>query len=345
MKNVAVIGYGFAGRCFHCYLVGLADGLRLHTIATRGPERQANARREYPDVKVVATLDDVLADPDVDLVVIATPHDTHRDLAVRAMDAGKHVVVDKIVAMNARETVDMAETATRKAVLFSVFHNRRWDWDYLTVRKAIEEGYLGEPYLFESAIMRHGRPGGWRAVKAQSGGILYDWGAHLMDQALQLVLGRVSSVFCQIQYRRSDTDIGSYAQVHLNFENGVIYRVEVGNLSAYQRPRFQVFGDAGALVKTGIDPQEPAMIRGDIGAAEEDPANQAQIWTTGGGERRHFVMESVRGTWRNYYRNISDVLNKGAELVVTPEQMVRLMRVYDAAMTSAEYGVAIPLGI
>ncbi|MBM3213829.1 dehydrogenase [Candidatus Poribacteria bacterium] len=345
MTRAAVIGYGFAGRCFHTYLVGLANGLELHSIATRDPERRAAAQRDYPDAKCVATMDEVLADSKVDLVVLATPHNTHRDLAVQAMDAGKHVVVDKVVAMDAAETIEMAEAAKRNRVLFSVFHNRRWDWDFLTVQRAIQDGYLGEPYLFESAIMRYGKPGGWRGVKSQSGGILYDWGAHLMDQALQIVPSKVESVSCQIQHRGWDTDIGSYVQVNINFENGVIYRVEVGNLSLYARPRFQVFGDQGTFVKTGVDPQEPFMIRGDIDAAVEEPEHQARVWTMQGGERREFTMETVRGSWRSYYQNIADVLNNGAELVVTPEQMVRLMQVYDAAMTAAEYGVTIPLGI
>ncbi|GIX06594.1 MAG: oxidoreductase [Candidatus Poribacteria bacterium] len=345
MKNVAIVGFGYAGRAFHAYLIGLEPGLNLYAIATRNPERQAQARELYPNVKVVSTLQEVLEDPQVDLVVLATPHDTHCELAIQAMNAGKHVVTDKIVAMNAEETIRMAQAAECNGVLFSVFHNRRWDWDFLTLKKAIAEGYLGEPYLFESAIMRYGKPGGWRAIKAQSGGILYDWGAHLMDQALLLVDSKIASVYCQIQYRREDTDIGSYGMVNLNFENGVIFRVELGNLSAYPRPRFQVFGDRGAFVKTGIDPQEHYMRQGRIDEAEEEPEHQARIWTIEDGRPREFRMPSVRGSWRSYYRNIAAALNEGAPLEVTPEQMIRLMKVYDAAMLSSESGQAIPLGI
>ncbi len=345
MVNVAVVGYGFAGKSFHSYLVGLEERMTLHTISTRNPERQARARQDYPGVNVVGSLDAVLADDDIDLVVLATPHNTHRDLAVAAMDAGKPVVSDKIVAMNAPETIEMAEAAERNDVLFSVFHNRRWDWDFLTVKKAIEDGYIGEPYLYESAIMRYGGPRGRRGVKSESGGILYDWGAHLVDQALTLVPSKVAIVSCQLQYRKWEVDIGSYVCVNLNFENGAIYRVEVGNLSMYQRPRFHVLGDVGALVKTGIDPQEPFMKEGRIDDAEEDAADHARIWTERDGAREELVIESVRGSWRGYYRNVAAALLDGADLAVTPEQMIRLMRVYDAAMTSAEYGVTVPLGI
>ena len=345
MINAAVVGYGFAGRSFHSYLIGLEEGIRLHTISTRSEERQAQARKERPDAKVVGSFEEALNDDEIDLVVLATPHDTHRDLGVAAMDAGKHLVTDKIVAMNAAETIELAEAAERNDVLFSVFHNRRWDWDFLTVQKAVADGFLGEPYLYESAIMRYGKPGGWRSVKSQSGGILYDWGAHLMDQALLLVPGKVESVYCQIQSRKWDVDIGSYVRVNLNFEGGAIFRVEVGNLSMYPRPRFAVFGDEGALVKTGIDPQEPFMKEGRIDEAEEDPKDRAAVWTNRDGDRREFTMETVRGNWRGYYRNIAETLRGESELIVTPEQMVRLMKVYDAAMSSAEYGAALPLGI
>ena len=118
-----------------------------------------------------------------------------------------------------------------------------------------------------------------------------------------------------------------------------------GNVQRLEQRVGELVQGQGAFVKTGVDPQEPFMIRGDIDAAVEEPSNHARVWTSQGGDRREFVTKSVRGSWRAYYQNISDVLNKGAELIVTPEQMVRLMQVYDAAMTSAEYGVAIPLGI
>jgi hypothetical protein len=183
-------------------------------------------------------------------VIIATPHDTHRDLAVRAMDAGKHVVVDKIMCMNAREAQEMIDASGRNSVLLSVFHNRRWDGDYLTVKKVIQDGWLGDPYLFEAGIMRYGPPRGWRGVKAASGGILYDWPAHFVDQALQLVPAKVTSVFCEIVYRnRWETDIGNYAKLLIRFASDVLYQIEIGNLAALAKPRWYVVGDLGALIR------------------------------------------------------------------------------------------------
>lgn len=339
MINAAVVGYGYSGRAFHTYLIGLAEGLRLYAISTRDPERQKRASADHPEARIYSDFDQVLADDQVQLVVLATPHNTHRGLAVRAMDAGKHVITDKVMCMNAREAEDMIAASQRNKVMLSVFHNRRWDWDYLTVRKVIDDGLLGKPYLFEAAILHYGRPRGWRAVKAQSGGILYDWPAHFVDQALQLVPAEAESVFCEAKYRDTwPIDIGNYAKLLIRFANDVLYQIEIGNLAAIDKPRWYVLGDQGALIKYGLDPQEGPMNARNIDAAEEDPAVRARVRTLVHGQMEELVVDSVRGTWKSYYQNISDVLNRGAELIVKPEQVYKAMRVFDAAMRSAEIG-------
>jgi scyllo-inositol 2-dehydrogenase (NADP+) len=344
MINAGVVGFGYAGRAFHSYLISLADGINLYAISTRDPNRQAAARAAYPEAKLYSSLDEMLADGRVDLVVLATPHDTHRDLAVQAMAAGKHVVTDKIMAMNAGEAAEMIEASRRNQVMLSVFHNRRWDWDYLTVKKVIADGWLGEPYLFQAAIMNYGKPRGWRATQAQSGGILYDWPAHFVDQALQLVPAEVESVYCTVIDRGHwDIDVGNYAKLLLHFKNGVLYEIEIANLAAAGKPRWYVAGNLGALVKHGLDPQEGPMREGKIDAAEELPEHRAQVTTFVSGERQTMVIDSVRGSWKSYYQNISDVLNKGAELAVKPEEVYRAMQVYDAAMQSARTGETVKL--
>lgn len=344
MINASVVGYGYAGKHFHSYLIGLAQGINLYAISTRNPERQKDASEDHPDAKIYSNIDELVSDDEVDLVVIATPHYTHKDLAVKAMDAGKHVITDKIMCMNAKEAEEMISASKRNNVMLSVFHNRRWDWDYLTVKKVIEDGLLGEPYLFEVGIMRYGKPGGWRAVKAKSGGILYDWPAHFVDQALQLVPAEVERVYCDIKKRdRWDIDIGSYANLLIHFSNDVLYQIEIGNLATVGKPRWYVLGDLGGLIKYGLDPQEGPMVRGNIDAAEEDPANRAKVYTTVEGKKEEMIVDSVRGSWKSYYRNISDVLNSGAELAVKPEEVYRAMQVYDAAMKSAETGEVVRL--
>ena len=337
MINYGVVGYGYSARAFHCYLPTLAEGLNLYAIAARNPQAQQQAAADHPEARIYDGLDALLKDDHVQLVILATPHDTHHNLAIQAMDAGRHVVTDKVMALNAREAEEMIEAAERNRVMLSVFHNRRWDWDYLTVKKVVEDGLLGQPFLYHAAIAGYGVPRGWRGVKAQSGGIMYDWGAHFMDQALQLVPEPVETVFCDIIYRpNTGTDIGNYGLIRMQFADGTRYAVEVTNLCGIEKPRWFVQGDQGSLIKYGLDPQEDAMRRRAILEAEEDPARYARVVTYRSGWREEIVVPSVKGSWVSYYQNISDVLNEGAELIVKPEQVLRVMRVYDAAMRSAE---------
>ncbi len=339
MINAAVIGYGYAGRSFHSYLIGLAEGLHLYAIATRDEERQRAAAAEHPGAKIYAGIGEALGDEQVDLVVIATPHDTHKELSVRAMDAGKHVVSDKIMAMNAAEAAQMIAASRRNGVMLSVFQNRRWDGDFLTLQRVLAEGWLGDPYLFQAAIMGYRKPRGWRAQAQTSGGILFDWPAHFVDQALQLVPADVTQVYCTILHQDAwQIDIGSYAKLLLTFANGVLYEIEIGNLAGVPKPRWYVLGDMGGLVKWGLDPQEDAMRAGHIETAHEDPNLRATVWSVRDGEPQEFAVEGVPGAWTSYYDNIADVLLRGAELTVKPEQALQAMRVFDAAMQSARTG-------
>jgi len=344
MINAAVVGYGYAGRCFHTYLIGLAEGLNLYAVSTRDPERRKAAEKDRR-VKTYASIGDVLKDDNVDLVVMATPHDTHAQLSIQAMDAGKHVVTDKVMCMNAAEADAMIEASKRNDVMLSVFQNRRWDWDYSTVKKVIADGLIGEPYYLELNIMRYGPPRGWRGEKAKSGGILYDWGAHFVDQMLQLVPAQVDRIYCEVQYRGWDIDIGSYGKMLVRFKNELLCQIDIGNLARVEKPRWYVLGEKGGLIKYGLDPQERPMVSGNIDAAEEDPKNRAKVYTEVDGTNQELVIDSVRTSWKSYYQNISDVLNKGAELAVKPEESRRVMLLYDAAMKSADTGEAVKVNI
>lgn len=333
MIRVGIIGYGFAGRCFHAYLVSQAQGLQLSAVVSRDPERRARAQAEY-GVRTYAAVDDLLADPDIDLVVVATPHDTHADLTIRALEAGKHVVTDKVMAMTAAECDAMIAAARRTGRLLSVFHNRRWDFDFATVRQVIAEGWIGEPFLYESSITGYGAPRGWRADAGAAGTLLSDWGAHLIDQALLLVDADVESVWCDVQARKWEATSGSHGLLQMRFANGVLFRVEVSRLAKAPKPRWYILGEEGGLVKTGRDPQEPAMIAGNIDAAREDPADRARVFTQRGGLSTEMVIESLRPSWKSYYQNVADVLLKGGELAVKPEEARRVVAVLDAAAES-----------
>ena len=342
--GVGIVGYGYAGRAFHSYLVPLADGLELRAIASSSPEKRAQIERDR-GCRAVPRIDDLLGDPEIDLIVLATPHDTHAELAVQALEAGKHVVTDKVMCLSVAEADAMIAAARRADRVLSVFHNRRWDWDYQTVRRIIGEGLIGRPYLFESAVMNYGNPRGWRGDPARSGGVLHDWGAHLLDQALQLVDAPVVEVFSHVSHAGDGPAIGNFGRLTLRFEDGTLFDISCGNRARPGKPRWLVFGDRGVIIREALDPQEPAMNRGDIMAAREDAGARTRVRTSVDGNPVEMAIESVRSSWTAYYQNISDTLHGRAELAVTPESVRRSIAVYEAAARAQAEGRSVPVRV
>lgn len=340
--KVGIVGYGYAGRAFHSYLVGLADGLELSAISTRDPERRARAEEEQ-GVRTYEQPSELFADLEIDLIVLATPHSTHRDLTVAALDAGKNVVVDKVMALTVAECDEMIAAAERNRKLLTVFHNRRWDGDYLTVKKVIESGLLGRVVNVEAGIYGYGTPRGWRGIREQMGGILYDWGAHLIDQAL-ILGGPVEWVGATSQFEHPETDIESWARCQIKFRSGLLYAVEITNRARLGKPRWYVVGEKGALIKEGLDPQEPAMNRKEIEKARWPEEHRARVQTEVEGMVMNLTLDTVPGDWRKFYQNVSDALRKGADLAVKPEEVRRAVAVLEAARRSAETGERIPFG-
>ncbi|HEY3083418.1 MAG TPA: Gfo/Idh/MocA family oxidoreductase [Chloroflexota bacterium] len=340
MIGVGIVGYGYAGRTFHSYLVRRAPGLELRAIATRDAERRARAAQEQPGATTYPTLEELLGDRRIDLVVLATPHDTHCQLALQSLRAGKHVVVDKPMAITLDEADRMVEAAGEAGRVLSVFHNRRWDWDFLTVRKVVEDGLIGRPYLFESTVLSYREPRRtWRAAPETMGSLVHDWGAHLVDHALRLVPSRVERVRCRIARPRPEPAVGNFARIDLDFADGTLYGIEVGNLARPEKPRWYVLGETGGLVKHGLDPQERAFrATGNPDDAAELPQERARVRTLVAGQPAEITLESVRGSWTGYYANLSAHLNEGTPLEVTAGQAREVIAILDAAVRSSRDG-------
>jgi scyllo-inositol 2-dehydrogenase (NADP+) len=332
--GVGVVGYGYAGRVFHCPLITQVEGLRLVAVSSRDAQRREQARQHW-NVRTYAQPEELLTDEQVELVVIATPHHTHHALGKMALQAGKHVVIDKPFTIIAAEADDLIHEARKRNLLLSVFHNRRWDWDYLTVRKVMEEGLLGEIWQVESCVGRYGHSSRWRSQRESMGSLLHDWGAHLIDQVIQL-MGLPTQVMAWRHFRVWQSDVESFIRAVLDYGDGRTFTVEVNYLRAAERPRWYVLGDRGGLVKYGLDPQEEALRTGNIGAAVEPPEHRARVWLYEEGQVTERTIDSVRGDWSEYYRNIAGVLLHGEELAVKPEQARQVIRVIEAALQSAE---------
>ncbi|MEV4196191.1 Gfo/Idh/MocA family protein, partial [Streptomyces toxytricini] len=264
--RVGLVGYGLAGSVFHAPLVAATEGLVLDTVVTSDPARRAQAEEAYPGVRVTASAEELWSGATaVDLVVVASPNKTHVPLATAALSAGVPVVVDKPLAGTAAEARELAGLADRTGTFLSVFQNRRWDNDFLTVRRLIADGELGDVQRFESRFERW-RPqlkGGWRESGApeEIGGLLYDLGSHVVDQALVL-FGPAAAVYAETDVRRPGAEADDDTFIAITHASGVRSHLYVSATAAQLGPRFRVLGSRAGFVKYGLDPQEAALREG-----------------------------------------------------------------------------------
>lgn len=333
-----VVGYGMAGRQFHSYLVKLTPGLELRGVVSRSFETRERivsdlGRRAY------ASFEEALGDPEVQLVVLATPNSTHAALAIQALEAGKHVVTDKVMALTLDECDRMIAASEKSGTMLSVFQNRRWDGDYLTVRKLIDDDRLGDVRWIEMAWQGPRAWGGWRGQAAMGGGKLYDLGAHLLDQLCMFFPSPVSTVYCRMHHDYDTTDTESEALVVVTFEDGQTGVCDFSSMAMISKPRFYVRGTKGTFRKYGLDPQEAAMKAGDIDAAVE-PEDLHGVLSDGTTEE---TIPTLPGRWRSYYENVADVIANGAEPAVRLSEVRREIAVIDAARRSAQTGEVVRL--
>ena len=346
--RVALIGYGLAGSAFHAPFIAATSGLELAAVVTGDPERRARAEREYRDVALLASAEDVWARAgELDVVVIATPNRVHVPLALAALEAGLGVVVDKPYAATAAEARLVAEAARQRGLLCTVFQNRRWDGDFLTVRALVEEGALGRVTRLESRFERW-RPevrATWRERPdpEEAGGLLYDLGSHLIDQALVL-FGPVRDVYCELDRRRPGAEVDDDAFVALTHESGVRSHLWMSAVAAQQAARFRVLGDRAAFVKYGEDVQEDALRAGlRPGGAHWGEEDRAQWGALGVGDDTSPV-PTKPGDYGAFYRGVAASVADGSPPPVAPEEAVEALTVLEAAQRSAAREQVVALG-
>ncbi|MDF3297698.1 Gfo/Idh/MocA family protein [Streptomyces tropicalis] len=351
--RVGLVGYGLAGSVFHAPLIAATEGLALDTVVTSNPERRAQALAEFPDVRVVARPEELLDRAgDLDLVVVASPNKTHVPLASAALEAGLPVVVDKPVAGTAAEARDLAALAERRGLLLSVFQNRRWDNDFLTLRRLIADGGLGDVWRFESRFERwRPRPkGGWRESgdPAEIGGLLYDLGSHVVDQALVL-FGPATAVYAEADVRRPGAEADDDTFIAVTHAGGVRSHLHVSATAAQLGPRFRVLGSRAGFVKYGLDPQEAALREGGRpGTGPGWGAEPEELWgrlgagespVTGGGS----AVPTLPGDYPAYYAAVAAALREGAPNPVTAREAAAALDVLEAARRSTRDRVEVTL--
>jgi predicted dehydrogenase len=322
--RTAVIGFGTAGRVFHTPFI---DANPDYTLAAVMTSRRDEVLARYPDTRVVASVEEL---PDLDLVVLGTPPATHFELASTFLDAGVAVVVDKPFTVTSAQGRALVAKAERLCVPLTVFQNRRWDGDFLTLRRLLADRTLGEVWRFESRFewWKPDRGQSWKASTPASagGGILYDLGTHLIDQAVQL-FGAAEPVYHEAFTRGPGADDDDF--VVLQHESGVRSHLWMNGLAAQTGPRFRVLGSRGGFMKYGLDPQEAAL-RG--GARPTDPSFGEDPRPASVGVDGSVALEP--GRYAEFYALLAKALLDGGQLPVDPMDAVKVIELIERILSA-----------
>ncbi len=353
--RTAVVGYGLAGRVFHCPFITAVPGLELAAIVQRRGDEAGNA---YPGVKVVRDVREVLQDETIDLVVVGTPNTTHFELATQVLQASKHCVVDKPFAATGEECVALQELSRKMGKLAVPFHNRRFDGDFLTLKRLLTEEALGRVVEIHSRFDRFRpqvRENSWKEESGAMSGLFFDLGTHLLDQALAL-FGAPDSVDARIYRDRVGTGIDDSFEVTLEYASrGMRFRCGSTLLAADPQPRFRVNGTKGSYTKYGVDPQEAAVGGGRrppvAGSGDTWLAEPKELWgmltmAVDDALKPNLRQEShptIPGDYRMFYENVRDAIRGTTDLLIRPEDGYRCIRLIELAMQSDAERRSIPV--
>lgn len=345
--NVGIVGFGLAGKVFQAPIINAVDGLNIKKIVTTNTEAIAFIDRRYPNAVVVQNIDILLQDNEIDLVVIATPNTTHLDFVKKALLANKHVVVEKPFTVTSKEADELIDLANKQNKILTVHQNRRWDSDYLTIKKVLQEELLGNVVEYEAHFdrFRNTIKENWREENIPGSGVLYDLGSHLIDQALCL-FGTPKEVTGHMGIQRKGGKVEDYFEVLLQYDN-LRAILKAGSLVREALPHFIVLGNKGSFVKYGMDVQEAALKKG------ESPCNNMEWgkeprenWGILNTELKDLsfrgIVESEVGDYRGFYRNVYNAILGKEKLKVKPEEARNVIRIIELAMESSRQKCTLP---
>ncbi|MBU2649571.1 MAG: Gfo/Idh/MocA family oxidoreductase [Bacteroidetes bacterium] len=344
MINTAIIGFGLSGKVFHAPFVKNHENFTLKTIVTTKPELPA----PYHDIPISRDFRDVLDDPSIDLVVISTPNEFHKEQTIQTLQAGKHVVLEKPITPTFKDAEEIIKVAGECRRLLFPYQNRRWDGDFLTVKKILEQNLLGDILEFESHFDRYNPEVGrasWRYTKKMAGGTLFDLGVHLIDQSISL-FGKPDAVFCRLFNQRENSIVDDSFDLKLIYPRKNV-TIKAGVFVREKGPRFTIHGRKGSFVKYGLDPQEKALVEGKMPGGElwgvEGKEDWGTIHTEMNGKVVRKPFETLAGNYMGFYANVAEVIEKGAEMAVKPSEAALNIRIIENAIQSNENQSVMPL--
>jgi len=343
--KTGIASYGMSGLVFHAPLLHVHPGFEMVKIVERSYK---GSKERYPNVSIVRSFEELLHDDELELIIVNTPDATHFEYCKLALDAGKNVVVEKPFTMTVEEANKLISLSKKQGKLLSVFQNRRWDGDYLTVKNVIQNKMLGRLVSFESHFDRYRnfiQPDTWKEEPNAGAEIVYNLGAHMIDQAYEM-FGMPNSVSADIGIQRTNGKVDDFYNLVLRYDD-IHASLKASYLVREEGPRYILHGTEGSFLKWGLDPQEDDLKAGRYPNEQHWGIEPKKFWgklnTEINGLHYSGRIETIPGNYLSYYDNIYDVMRQGGELIVKPDQSRDLMRIIEGAIESKQTGNAVKL--
>ena len=343
--RLGIVGFGGMGNWHRELIESGIENLEIAGMFDIKEERQEAARAL--GYRAYESLDALLADETVDMILVSTPNDCHKPIAIKAMEAGKNVVSEKPVTLSSEDLLEMIDASKRTGKIFTVHQNRRWDEDFLTVKKLYDENALGDVFNIESRVHgSRGIPGDWRGKKEHGGGMMLDWGVHIIDQMLMMVKEKITSIYCKVNHV-TNYEVDDGFTLILTFESGKTALLEVGTSNFIELPRWYMLGENGSVQ---ID---DFLVHGKIVRITDWDKNDAVPVKTAAGLTKTMAPRTdhtihtepvvkVNSDIKDFYRNVMAAIEGREEQLIKHDELLRVMRVMETALRSAELNQVLP---
>jgi scyllo-inositol 2-dehydrogenase (NADP+) len=336
--RVGIIGFGLSGKIFHARVIQSMPGFSIASVVS---SRADEVQEELPGAQVLSNAEQIFADSTIDLVVIATPNEFHAPLATQALSAGKHVVVEKPFVVSSAEGRVLVECAKHSRRLLSVFHNRRWDNGFLTLRDLMQKNELGTIYQYEARYERFrptARNDRWREQPKAGSGVLFDLGSHLLDQVLVL-FGKPQGLYCELVTQKPNSTVDDYFHILLDY-HALRVSLRAGGMVSVPGAVLEVHGDKGSFIKRGLDPQEEALKAGASPSTTPDwglDSDVAHLYRSSvQGAATEAPLNTIPGSYQHFYEGVYQSIVHNQPALVSAEEALTVIELIEACMKSSQ---------